>query len=282
MRFGHQCLMEGMRAQERAYIELAKATAAQRRAVGIQQAGLQLIHAAVARTPSSRVHPLFESAFQSLAPLGIRFPRKVMNLAEARQELGSFLADLGRVNRNASNVQASTSGAPSVSVPTVEQTVRASAEEGGSVETTAEADDTLGGVNPDQGGVQRTRRLVKSPKKHKLDFDLPSYTTMGPNGQPLVTQVPARERTELKKGKTRYFDCPWPDCEAWHAKPTSSRQTINGHICEVHTYEVLLCPMGDNCRAFEKLQRPHCAFNAQSLSKHYWACRSAFEQAQQE
>ena len=270
--------MEGMRAQERAYIELAKAAAAQRRAVGIQQASLQMVHAAVARTPSSQVHPLFESVFQSLAPLGIRFPRKVMNLVEARQELSSFFADVGRVVHGATNVPASTSGAPAMSTPGVEQTIRAPAEGESSGATAPAGDD--GGVDPDQGGVVRARRVVKSPKGGRLDFDLPSLTQMGPDGQITVTRYPARERTELKKGTTRYFDCSWPGCEAWHAQPTSSRQTVNGHIREVHTYEVLLCPMGDNCRAFAKNRRPHCAFNAQSLGKHYRACRAAYEDLQ--
>ena len=236
---------------------VARGIVVQRRAIGRSLHAAQLVGAAVAQTPSSRLHTIISTCFAVLREAGVVVPQTVDSHREARETIARHLTQIHTSLLSTSSIA---TGKPEEleSRSLIPATPRGFP----SSEAAALAAEQEYAANP------RPDRAVEVPPPEKggnFKFPPPSHS----NGVEIFTYLPLATKTA---GGGLAYECGWPLCEEFHRKPLVQRATVVAHTRRVHTHETLACPQREKCKTAIKSGKVYTTYSDQCFRQHYKKC----------
>ena len=257
MRLSKMEELQGLLQQQEAYMAVARGIVVQRRAIGRSLHAAQLVGAAVAQTPSSRLHTIISTCFAVLREAGVVVPQTVNSNREARETIARHLTQIHTSLLSTSSIA---TGQPEEleSRSLIPATPRGFP----SSEAAALAADQEYAANP------RPDRAVEVPPPEKggnFKFPPPSHS----NGVEIFTYLPVASRTA--SGGIAY-ECGWPLCEEFRRKPLVQRATVVAHTRRCHTHETLACPQRERCKTAVKSGKVYTTYSDQCFRQHYNEC----------
>ena len=257
MRLSKMEELQGMLQQQEAHMAVARGIIVQRRAIGRSLHAAQLVGAAVAQTPSSRLHTMVSNCFAVMREAGVVVPPTVDSHRDARETIARHLAQMHTsLLATSSTVTGSPEELEGRSV------IPATPRDFPTSEAAALAAEQEFAANP------RPDRAVEVPPPEKggnFKFPPPSHS----DGETIFTYLPRSVKTA---GGSSAYECGWPLCEEFRRKPTVQRATVIAHTRRVHTHETLACPQREKCKSAIRTGKVYTTYSDQCFRQHYAAC----------